>query len=105
MSKTEKDLRILRYEFNVNKYMEIVDIPEKFALLSAHPGRQQTIGKYTIDIWVMADVNSKSKPQKFYIIGTGHEIPETVLQFIGTCVMDDGYVWHAFIEMQGEEGN
>jgi hypothetical protein len=49
-------------------------------------------------VWVEVDTEAKQVPIDFYIIGTGHPLPEEVGGiYCGTAVMGDQYVWHVFL--------
>lgn len=53
-------------------------------------------------IWAKVDTSAKKESRKFFVFGTGHDIPSNLnLKFIGTVFIDDGYlVFHVFEEIK-----
>ena len=53
-------------------------------------------------IWAMVeDTESELIPHVFYIFGTGHPIPDNIIQcpFLGTLIDDaNGLVWHVYLD-------
>lgn len=48
-------------------------------------------------IWALVDPNADNEKRQFRMIGTGHEIKEKNLTYIGTFQMMGGHlVWHLF---------
>lgn len=89
---------VLRYKLQIGPTFEIINMPQSHKILSVAPGR----GGYHIDVWVKVEPHwYVETPVTFRVFGTGHPIPDTRgdLEFIGTCVMSDGLVWHVFEEV------
>ena len=87
---------ILRFKLEVTDRQEI-EIPGRYKILSVAPGRNG----YHIDMWARVIPDEMHSIRAFYIYGTGHPLPTgggLVIdqEFIGTCVMSDGLVWHVF---------
>ncbi len=50
-------------------------------------------------LWALIDDNSPLKERRFRLFGTGHPVPYSVGEFIGTFQMNGGeLVWHLFQE-------
>ena len=86
-------MRIFRYVLKIDDE-QIIDMPLGSEILSAAPARHT----YAIDVWVKVPEVAPAVPYRFLIRGTGHPLGEILSKddFIGTCVMDDGLVWHVF---------
>lgn len=58
-----------------------------------------------LNVYAMVDPHHPLKPRKFYVYGTGQEIPPLmmILPFLGT-VQTGVYVWHIFYEKEGPQG-
>jgi hypothetical protein len=94
---------IFRYPLKVT-YYQTFSVPTKYKILSCAPAR---VG-YGIDLWAKVSPRHRDTTVAIYILGTGHPWPsepfggdeqyvQTLdLDFVGTCVMDDGLVWHVF---------
>ncbi len=83
----------------IHKYrMEIednfqVEIPQDFSPL--HIGIDPKDGN--LYLWASVDTNSEMTHKTFYCRGTGHIEP--IAKYIGTVPMDNGFVWHFFMEI------
>lgn len=76
---------------------EMFNVTGFLAALSAAPARN---GVYGIDVWyIVDDADTKVREVAVSIAGTGHSLSktETLIDFVGTCVMSDGLVWHVFV--------
>lgn len=77
-------------------------------ILSVAPARQG----YGIDMWWVADDTPETITTHvdIYVMGTGHPMPPPLdlknpyiaaaVDFLGTCVMSDGLVWHVFARVE-----
>lgn len=80
-------------------------VPSSHTILSVAPGRHQG-SFYALDMWVKVSPSDHDVDLFVYILGTGNPWPtyrinsgddvDFALDFVGTCVMDDGLVWHVF---------
>ena len=81
----------------VHKYtLELTNIQEISISIHAkfmHFNMQH--GKPTI--WLEIDSIQATELKSFYIIGTGHKVPEYTT-YLGTC-FDGSFVWHLYKEM------
>lgn len=77
---------IFKYHIEFN---DVVEIPEGGQVLSF----QYQNDKPTI--WVLVDPTNKPVKRKFSINGTGWELPDDGMDYIGTT-QDGGFVWHLF---------
>ena len=94
--------KIFRYEVKIAD-SQIIDMPMSTGLLSVAPSRTG----YAVDLWALVPEEapmfptvSLMIPVTIRVFGTGHPLPKETrrFNFIGTCVMDDGYIWHVFEE-------
>jgi hypothetical protein len=52
-------------------------------------------------LWALVDPHETLVPRRFFVVGTGHELPQRNLKYVGTFQTDDGvFVWHVF-EVRG----
>jgi hypothetical protein len=50
-------------------------------------------------VWAIVDTEQEQEIRGFYIVGTGHEIPERAGRYVGTFQLGGGqYVFHLFEE-------
>lgn len=50
-----------------------------------------------LTIWAMVDTNQPMEDRHFYIVGTGHPMPNGPVKHVGTALMQhDRFVWHVF---------
>lgn len=48
-------------------------------------------------LWALVDPHAELVPREFLAIGSGHQIEEELLTYIGTFQQDGGaFVWHLF---------
>lgn len=88
---------IFRYRLNIESIAQAISMPSASTVLSVAPARDG----YYIDLWAKVANSDHNRDKTFQVFGTGHPMPETgpPLDFIGTCVMSDGLVWHVFAEV------
>lgn len=48
-----------------------------------------------ICMWAEVDVTSENGPRLFYVVGTGHPMPQGALYHIGTVQIME-FVWHVY---------
>jgi hypothetical protein len=58
---------------------------------------EERVRSERINVWAEVDACSELRKKKFYVVGTGHSLPEVGI-FVGTAVMPSGLVWHVFWE-------
>ncbi len=46
-------------------------------------------------IWALVDPNEAMDSRTFFVVGTGHTLPELHYRHVGSC-MDGAFVWHLF---------
>ena len=51
----------------------------------------------TLCIWALLSTSDVITERRFYIFGTGHQVPRIGLKHIGSVLMDE-FVWHVFEE-------
>jgi hypothetical protein len=95
---------IHRHSLDVTDF-QVLNLPTAHQILSVAPGRYQS-QHYAIDLWVKVSPSDHNTDVGIWILGAGNPWPayETNsgvgfthdLDFIGTCVMNDGLVWHVF---------
>jgi hypothetical protein len=92
---------IYRYPLEVTDF-QILKVPSAHTILSVAPGRHQG-SHYSLDLWAKVSPIDHYSTVAVYILGTGHPFPtyktsgvDLDIDFVGTCVMDDGLVWHVF---------
>ena len=102
-------MQINRYYLKLTDYQTIT-IPSGYHVLSAAPGRDTyknpMFGRADIqgiDLWVKVSDSAQQVGLGIYLVGTGFPLPTTKdgnqqsLNFIDTCVMDNGLVWHVHV--------
>lgn len=105
-------MQINRYYLKLTDYQTIT-IPSGYQVLSAAPGRDTykqpsgypggNIEIQGIDLWVKVSDSAQQVGLGIYLIGTGFPWPTTQdgnqqsLNFIDTCVMENGLVWHVHV--------
>lgn len=68
-----------------------IDMPKRSTVLTAQ------VQHGDVCLWAIVEPNAIKEPRKFYIVGTGHEMPERVGRYIGTVQQMDGMlIWHIF---------
>lgn len=56
-------------------------------------------GEHGLVIWAVVDTVQLTETRVFHVIGTGNEMPDAPLNYIGTAI-DDPFVWHLFERVQ-----
>ena len=87
---------IWKYEIEIRDD-QVIDIPAHGEIL--HLGVQLTLQKEIPCIWVKVNPYNKGVKRHFIVYGTGHSIDEdedTVLSYIGTFQLTNGFVGHLF---------
>jgi hypothetical protein len=88
--------KIYRVQIPVDGRSQMFSITGYVAALSAAPACN---GIYGVDVWYLVDdTDPKVTEVKFSVAGTGRPLSatETLIDYIDTCVMSDGLVWHVF---------
>lgn len=89
-------MKIFRQQIDL--WADCIDVPSGAKVLSVAPARHVTDG--LIDVWyTVSDVDNPVETYPLTILGTGHQFSIKILEqdFIGTCVMPSGLVWHIFV--------
>lgn len=103
-------MQINRYYLKLADYQTIT-IPSGYQVLSAAPGRDTynnpMLGRAPIqgiDLWIKVADSPQEIGLGVYLIGTGNPWPTmgkggawVPLNFIDTCVMENGLVWHVHV--------
>jgi len=51
----------------------------------------------TVCLWAQVDPEADKEFRHFRVYGTGHEIPDAALTYLGTVFIDGGHlVWHVY---------
>lgn len=79
---------IWKYPFQIEDRFEI-EMPEGAQVLTA-----QMQGS-TPCLWALVNPEAPKTIRKFFVYGTGHEIGEEGIAYIGS-VQSNGFVWHVF---------
>ncbi len=82
---------IYKYQFRITSVVH-VSMPEGAKVL--HFGNQHE----RLTIWVEVDTDAPIVEKRFWVIGTGQMIPDTVeLNYVGTASFNDGrLIWHLY---------
>lgn len=103
-------MQINRYYLKLTDYQTIT-IPSGYQVLSAAPGRDTyknpMLGRADIqgiDLWIKVNDSPQQVGLGVYLVGTGFPWPTmgkggalVPLNFIDTCVMENGLVWHVHV--------
>jgi hypothetical protein len=82
--------RIFKYEIPIQHIIHI-ELPQESKIISFQ--NQNEIAC----IWAIVDNSFPLESRTFILIGTGQELSESCLNYIGTCQMMGGnLVWHLF---------
>jgi hypothetical protein len=81
-------MRIFKYPLEVT-YKQTILMPEGAKILSFQAQDNRPC------LWAMVDPNAFPRERIFFIYGTGHDVYETNLTFIGTTQLGM-FVWHLF---------
>ncbi len=81
------------HKFLIDAWNEtVLELPAGFKVRMV--ARTITENKKTTWMWVQLDTSSPTRLVRFYIVGTGHPIPEGV-EYCGTY-FETPFVWHLF---------
>ena len=102
-------MQINRYFLKITDY-QVITIPSGYQVLSAAPGRDTyknpMLGRADIqgiDLWIKVNDSPQTVGLGVYLVGTGFPLPTEKsgsyvgLNFIDTCVMENGLVWHVHV--------
>lgn len=104
-------MRIVRYPLDIVDYQQLQPLwPGR--VLSVAPGRDHMdfTARQRIDMWCIDDATGRGDELPpvlgVWVIGTGNPMPAGLVDddshaFHGTCVMDNGLVWHVFTTLEG----
>lgn len=68
-----------------------LEIPRGAELLSVHEQGE------SICLWVLVDPSLEKEVRKFIVLGTGHDVPDVSLKFVGTAHLNaSALVFHVF---------
>lgn len=71
-----------------------VEMPKGAQVISVAPTRT---GPEGLDIWAIVDPENDLETRQFWIVGTGHDMPETYGRFLGTIQVYGGQlIFHVF---------
>lgn len=82
------------WKFNIDATGDL-EMPIGAEILSVH---EQHFGVF---LWALVDPASKTEVRRFRVYGTGHDIPDHAMKFIGTAHLG-GLVLHVF-ELTGDQ--
>lgn len=83
-------ITIFKYDLLVEDYQEI-QMPSKAKILSVGVQNNE------IKLWALVETNTKVEPRRIRIAGTGHDITEDIVAFLGTVQLHSGrLVFHIF---------
>lgn len=78
------------WKFTLQPYC-ILDMPKGAQVLSVREQGSE------ICLWAMVDPSAEKEPRRFLGFGTGHDLPEGDLSFVGTAHLASGaMVFHVF---------
>lgn len=84
-----------RYRLPITDHVT-VRLPDGSRVLSVGPPRD---GRDALDLWARVDPTSPLRAYRFWIVGTGHPLPDRAGRFVGTAVTHGGsLVWHVFAD-------
>lgn len=81
--------RIFKYQLDLVNGPQPVMLPDESTLLTA----QMQNGN--ICVWARVNPDSPSRMFFFFVVGTGHPMPEGASQYLATVQMGP-FVWHVF---------
>lgn len=71
--------------------MQEVEMPKGAKIIST--GTQAEV----VCLWAIVDPEAEKEKREIAIVGTGHQMPDRALSFIGTTQMHGGaLIWHVF---------
>ena len=81
----------------IHKYkLELTDV-QRVDMPTEHETVSVQVQKGEVCVWAVVDDASPNKKQAFYIHGTGHDVGDKFMMFIGTVQLADGtLVLHVF---------
>lgn len=84
-------MRIYKYPLQITDKQEI-ELPVTATVFSVQAHNNDLF------FWAGVNINEKTKPRVFRVIGTGHDIPDAkFLHYLGTVQTHGGsLVWHVF---------
>lgn len=84
------------YKYRIGpQFFQTFDMPTGFRVRHVAPvGPVTELG---INIWAEVDTDNELVPIYWRIVGTGFRVPP-LGTYCGTVVVDDGFVWHVFVE-------
>ncbi len=89
------NLRIFKYPLRVADEVTI-PLPAGAQVLTVQVQRGQPC------LWAMVDLQVVAEPRSFYIIGTGHPMPQLASRYVGTFQLIDGdLIFHVFEKKTG----
>jgi hypothetical protein len=83
--------RILKYQLKITDEQKIHSF-RGFKPLSVH--EQNGV----LCLWMMTDDRAKPCIVNVHIAGTGNEFDDYSLEYVGTALMNNGLVWHVYID-------
>lgn len=94
--------KIFKYQWPSSAFgpvdVAMFHIPKEAKILSA---REQNS---SICIWAIVDTSKELEMRTFRIVGTGHEVPDTCTEHLGTAFFHSGtLVLHVFEDIGGDE--
>jgi hypothetical protein len=48
-----------------------------------------------VQIWATVQLNTPFELRRFFIVGTGHDVPDAISKYLAT-VQDGAFAWHIF---------
>lgn len=79
------------WKYTLDKLDKRLDIPASAKILAVHEQRGE------ICLWATVDPGMDRESRRFLVIGTGHDMPEGQLDFVGTVGLNDwALVFHVF---------
>lgn len=62
-------------------------------------------GGGSVCLWAEVDLEQPKEVREFFIVGTGHRLPNVSARYIGTDLDErTGLVWHVYEVMEGRNG-
>lgn len=86
--------KIFKFELSLVNYFTFRSPGGREGITPLSVGEQN--GK--LFLWAIVDAFADDGQVSFCIRGTGHQLDGSEGDFVGTCQMSDGLVWHVFFE-------
>jgi hypothetical protein len=85
------------YKYELDSQNPVIQVPNGISVCwqPIHVGLDPR-GKACV--WIMVDPTAPTKPVRFFIVGTGDEIPDDAELYVGTFNQGP-FVWHIFVEL------